>query len=122
MTRTNRSTYFASIPASALTSALVFIDPDNGLEPRSGATTAHVRLEELLALWKRMSSGSVLLVYQHKPRVREAEFWPDAARRLAACLGTPIGWVPFGDVGFLLAARNGRLEYLAEILPSLVLP
>lgn len=46
-TRANRETYFNSIDDKDLINALVFLDPDNGIEPRGGATPLHVRLDEL---------------------------------------------------------------------------
>jgi hypothetical protein len=72
-----RAAYFTGIPDSALASALVFLDPDNGIEP--GAPTGrnshkYVKLSELKSLYDRMDRKSVLAVYQHLPRIHRRVF------------------------------------------------
>lgn len=105
ITTGNRESYFNSITADLLQDALVFLDPDNGVEPRGGSTPLHVRLEELQALWNRMNESSMLVIYQHKPRVAADVFWPDVSGRVSEAIGTKVEVLPFGDVGFLVASR-----------------
>jgi hypothetical protein len=111
-TATNRAEYFKSIPTNLLKNALVFLDPDNGVEPRTGPKTSHVRLAELQGLWNRLSGESVLVIYQHKPRVAAAEYWPDVSRRVGDAIGNEVLALPFGDVGFLLASQRNLREVL----------
>jgi len=70
---------------------LVFIDPDTGIEPESGAKNEHLRNEDLRSVWKALNSGDKLIVYQHASRtpgwkerhlnraaeILETEFAPD---------------------------------------------
>lgn len=111
-TRTNREAYFSAIDDELLRNALVFLDPDNGVEPRGGPSPLHVRLDELRELWNRMDDQSVLVIYQHKPRVAADVFWPDVAKRTNEALENEVLVLPFKDVGFLVAARRDLRETL----------
>jgi hypothetical protein len=116
-TSDSRSTYFDGIPANGLRRAVVFFDPDNGLEPRSVLSTAHIRLAELRNVFDRMDSDSVAVVYQHLPRQPARTFWPSAAARLRDALGSPTCFVASGDVGFLIALRSAsNTGYAASAL------
>lgn len=112
LTSANRHTYFASIADGLLDDAVVFLDPDNGVEPRSGSSPLHIRLDELRILWGRMTEKSVLVIYQHKPRVAGNLFWPDVTSRVGDALMTEVLALPFGDVGFLLASRRDLRDLL----------
>jgi hypothetical protein len=114
LTRANRKGYFDSIEDELLKDALVFLDPDNGVEPRGGASPLHVKLEELQQLWARMDDRSVLVVYQHKPRVAADVFWPDVTDRTAEALGNEVLVLPFKEVGFLVAGRRNLRDVLAR--------
>jgi len=105
-TSANRQSYFASIEDNLLEDALVFLDPDNGVEPRSGSSALHVRLDELRMLWNRMNQNAILVIYQHKPRVLGDVFWPDVTQRASDSLKTPVIALPFGDIGFLVASTS----------------
>lgn len=70
-THDGRADHFARIPDDWLDRALVFLDPDNGIEVKSmSARTGHkyVLWDELASLRERMGGESTLLVYQHIPR------------------------------------------------------
>lgn len=114
ITRANREEYFKLVDDELLKDALVFLDPDNGVEPRGGASALHVKLDELSRLWTRMDGESVLLVYQHKPRVAADVFWPDVANRTAEALGNEVLVLPFKDVGFLVSARRDLRDLLVR--------
>lgn len=74
----HRQTYFRGIPDQALVEALVFIDPDNGLEvpsTRPSNGDKYLKYEELDDQFSRMNDPSVLVVYQHHPRVKRRELF-----------------------------------------------
>lgn len=112
ITRANRTEYFHSIKDDLLKDALVFLDPDNGVEPPGGASPLHVKLDELQQLWSRMDDRSVLVIYQHRPRVKADKYWPDVAHRTAEALGNEVLVLPFKDIGFLVAARRDLSDVL----------
>jgi hypothetical protein len=86
----------------------VFFDPDNGLEPATTVTPAHLKYAELAQVFRRMDSHSVAVVYQHLPRKRAEIFWPYIASRLSSELSSPAGYVADGDVAFFIVTRSGE--------------
>ena len=48
--------------------AIVFLDPDTGLEPNGKAGPQHVRQNELRAIWDALRHDDVLVFYQHSKR------------------------------------------------------
>jgi len=104
--RLTRTSYFRSLPADALRDALVFFDPDNGLAPPGGATAAHIREEELVATFQRMTGNGAAVLYQHLPRVRAATFWPSVVQRLSRLLNTDVAAIAEADVAFLVAPKS----------------
>ena len=116
-TAMSRTDYFRSIPDSVLRHAVVFFDPDNGLEPTRSATPAHLKYAELRSVFHRMDGGSIAMVYQHLPRRRAESFWPLTALKVRAALDCSVGFVASGAVGFLIALRDrGSQGRVSEIL------
>jgi hypothetical protein len=60
---------------------LVFIDPDTGIEPTSGAKDEHLRAENLRFVCECLRPGDKLIVYQHASRNKD---WMDHLRQRAA--------------------------------------
>ena len=79
-THATRCRYFkkvlSEIGASA-TPTVWFFDPDTGIEPESGASRKHVRLQELSDAFKKLPPGDWLACYQHAPRKQD---WRTKAR------------------------------------------
>lgn len=105
-TASTRAAYFASIPDLALRNAVVFFDPDNGLEPANTVSPAHLKFSELKSVLDRMDDISIAVVYQHLPRLPAETFWPTTADRVRTALKCSVGFVASGDVGFLIAAHD----------------
>jgi len=64
-----RGEYFKGIESELLSKSLIFVNPDNGLQ--IGRTREkHIRYEEVRDLYKHMDKGSILMIYQHYPRMR----------------------------------------------------
>ena len=80
-----RTEYFRGISDSALQDALVFLDPDNGLEVDSMSSKnsdRYVRFDELRELLHRIADTSVLMVFQYFPRQNRSEYVRRAALKL----------------------------------------
>jgi hypothetical protein len=60
---------------------LVFLDPDTGVEPTSGASDEHVRGNDLRTVWTALRPGDKMIVYQHASR---SAGWKDALRMRAS--------------------------------------
>lgn len=70
-----RERYFAAVTDLDLTASLVFLDPDTGLEVPSDRSTKYLRYDELRALATRVSERCVLVISQHKHRLRPQRFY-----------------------------------------------
>jgi hypothetical protein len=116
-----RAEYFGRVPDAVLTNAIVFFDPDNGLEPARSVSAAHLRYEELRSVFVRMDRASIAVVYQHLPRVRADLFWPAVASRISRYLDAPVAYVTDRDVGFYVIPRMvATLPAIRDILDSTV--
>jgi hypothetical protein len=67
----DREAYLESIKASIRAlgegPAIVFLDPDTGIEPESGNyDETHVLAVEAIEIWKSLRLGDVLVLYQHQ--------------------------------------------------------
>jgi hypothetical protein len=62
---------------------LVFIDPDTGIEPKSGAKDEHLRERDLQSVWRALRPKDKLIVYQHAARNSD---WQDRLRRRASTI------------------------------------
>jgi len=50
---------------------LVFIDPDTGIEPASGAKDEHLRWKDIRLVWGTLRCEDKLIIYQHAPREKD---------------------------------------------------
>jgi len=96
-----RGKYFASIPDEALRRAVVFFDPDVGVEP-GRATEKHLRFEELAGVMERMDEASVAVVFQFGRRV--PDFWNSLARQLVDRVRRPLASIAEPFLGFYVLA------------------
>lgn len=100
-----RATELASVPS------LVFVDPDNGMMVGSATATTrckYVDYPELAILSEAMTDDSVLLVYQHLPRVKREVFYAMALERLRTQAGARHAtWIsPDNLVAYFLIAKS----------------
>ena len=109
-THSNRKSYFDEIPAEFLQSAIVFLDPDNGLEVKSAdgkSLHRYVKFEEVRAIYDRMNSDSCLVIYQHLPRIDRKYFLYCIYRDLKECLNSPVPMsITDNQVAFLMVTKE----------------
>lgn len=111
-----RSNYFGEIPATALNAALVFFDPDNGLEP-TRANEKHLLYSELVGVFDRMDAASVAVIFQYFRR--EPSFWEVMGARIASRLGRSVLWIVEPAVGFYVIPKDAnKLESLRPVLDA----
>ena len=113
-----RVEYFASIPVSSLTRALVFLDPDVGLEPsdarqmRRAGPEKYVLYEEVADLFHRADT-SAIVVYQHLQRHKGkivGDILNKASRLLRALVVETVGYVTDEDVVFYGVGTDGSVH------------
>jgi len=110
-----REAYFRRIPDSSLEEAVVFFDPDIGLNAGSGSYKRRVGIdkylfdEDLRGCSPRIGGSSVVVVYQHLQRDR-SRFWDDIEDRcLRVCSAVGASGASFvtdRDVAFLVTAKD----------------
>jgi hypothetical protein len=101
--RGTRAEYFAHVPDEALQRAVVFFDPDVGMEP-GRATAKHLRFDELRHILSRMDSTSVAVVFQYRRRV--ADVWASIASRLSDGLGRPVAYIAEPVLAFYVIVQT----------------
>lgn len=57
-----RKKYFSNIPGTILESALVFVDPDNGLQVKT-PSRKHILYSEVISLFNCIHDDSLLMIY-----------------------------------------------------------
>jgi hypothetical protein len=68
-----REEYFREIDGNLLSKSLIFVDPDKGLQVEK-TRDKHIKYSEVENLYRRMDKDSILMVYQHFPRVNHMEY------------------------------------------------
>jgi hypothetical protein len=112
----NRQRYFSSIDDSLLRSALIFLDPDNGMEVKK-SNRRHVLLGEISDLYRRMDSHSLLMVYQHFPRRQRSEYLYERLKELFDISGIPPVCIHDKEISFFfLAKTKGLMKSLGAAL------
>lgn len=91
-TNSGREAYFAGVKEEDLQSAVVFLDPDNGLVVKSANKNnlhKYVNFEEIKSVFKKMSLDSCLVIYQHLPHSHRHLFFYGLYRDLIEELDCP---------------------------------
>ena len=99
-------------------SAVVLVDPDDGLEVKSsrpGNFHKYVTYAEVRNLYKRMDDGSVLILYQHHPRVHRKTLLYHLHYRIQKELRCPLPvTVSDGQIALIAIARNVKRRQQVE--------
>lgn len=116
-----RRGYFRQIPSEAMTEALIFLDPDTGIErEQMPLEDEYVLYSDLGDLCERMSENSALAVFQWANQfVCSNEYFRDIAQRiLNRCpSATYIDWIAKCPVGYILISKGTEMQArIAEVL------
>jgi hypothetical protein len=125
-THENRDHYFRNIFSHFPTRSLVFFDPDTGLE-EGLPTEKHLLFSEVKAVHDTMDAGSILMVYQHFPRVKRAGYIRNRCSQLIKLTGSVPVVITDNEIIFFFLVKNpkqhGRLydciESYANSYPDL---
>jgi hypothetical protein len=109
-----RTSYFTSISQVEMASAVILVDPDNGFEVASTSRATerkYLRYSELGDLYRAMGRDSVLLAYQHWPRMDRDQAFAAIVEKIADQLPDAAGpvCVSSGSVGFFALAKDEQL-------------
>ena len=107
MTKNNRKSYCSEIIDH--TDQVVFLDPDNGLEPERRFNEKHVRYSEIGAVLDQISTNSVISVFQHFRRIKfTADFARIKQRLLAAFPAVHVTAVFWHQLMFVLIGKSEK--------------
>ena len=120
-THEGRENYFRGVPQAYLKDAVILLDPDNGLEAKTARPkTLHKYLAyaEVENIYHRMGEASVLILYQHLPRVHRKAFLYSIHTKLQELLKCPLpSSVSDGVVAFIIVVKSKKREKeLKELL------
>ncbi|MGA2160677.1 MAG: hypothetical protein ABSG28_00550 [Methanoregula sp.] len=108
-TNHDRDAYFQSIVDNFPKNSLIFLDPDTGLKDES-QNSKHLLLSEVKTFYDRMDSGSILMIYQHFPRVKHEEYVRRACMQLEERTGSSPAIITDNEIVFFLLAKNQKLS------------
>jgi len=118
----NRDAYFNSLFLSFPEKSLIFLDPDTGLETKN-PTKRHLLFNEVKRVYDRMDRKSVLMIYQHFPRVIREGYVKRRCAELEQYTGThPLSVTDNEIVFFLLVKDTGLKTALEEAIASYMDP
>jgi hypothetical protein len=95
---------------------IVFLDPDTGIEPNT-RKPEHVAIKDMQEIWKALSMGDLLAVYQHSDRT---EKWLPARKKTmsSACGGAYINTITgkgiASDVAMLWCCKGSPNEDVSK--------
>ena len=111
-----RGRYFNNLFENFPSRTLLFLDPDIGLEVKN-ATKRHLLFDEVKEAYSHMDSRSVLMVYQHIPRVMRDGYIRHRCRELKKHTGRMPVTVTDNEIVFFLIAKDRRQgEKLTRVL------
>jgi hypothetical protein len=105
---------------------VIFLDPDTGIEPGKSSGPKHVTKKDMEKIWKALSEGDLLVVYQHADRTKK---WvPDRKEKMSfACGGVDVEIISGEDIASDVAmlwcckgptAKSDPKRDLADAEPS----
>ena len=104
----DRGAHFGGVVDSLLDRALIFLDPDNGLEIQY-PTEAHLLYADVGGLYDRMGEDAASMVFQYFPHERRAPYIARRCQELEDHTGgTPLA-IWSSQLSFLFVARNEDL-------------
>ena len=105
----NQDAYFRSIFDAFPKNSLIFFDPDTGISDNK-ADQKHVHLQDVKKIHDRMDMGSVLMIYQHFPRVNHEKYVGRLCMQLKERAGFDPVIITDNEIVFFLLAKNQKLE------------
>ena len=114
-THEKRDHYFQSVFEALPKKSLVFLDPDIGLEERR-PTAKHLLMSEVKKIYDRMDTGSVMMIYQHFPRVTRGGYAKHRCEQLAELTGSAPVTITDNEIIFFLLAKNPKTRSRLEIV------
>jgi hypothetical protein len=107
-THRERSRYFSNLFENFPERTLLFLDPDIGLEVKN-ATKRHLLFKEVKEACDRMDRQSVLMIYQHIPRVVRDGYIRHRCSQLEKQTGRAPVTITDNEIVFFLLVKDPKL-------------
>jgi hypothetical protein len=104
-----RNHYFENVIKNLPAKALIFLDPDLGLEENT-PDEKHLLFSEAKKIHDRMDMGSILMIYQHLPRGKREEYIRNRCSQLAALSGSRLAAITDNEIVFFFVAKSPKLQ------------
>lgn len=101
----HRVNYFRKVFENFPENSLIFLDPDTGLEVKN-PTQRHLLFDEVKKIYSRMDNRSLLMIYQHLPRVTRAGYIEKRCRELAAVTRSRPETITDNEIVFFILTKN----------------
>lgn len=105
----HRMNYFNRMFENFPKSSLIFLDPDTGLEVKN-PTQRHLLFDEVKKIFDCMDHQSVLMIYQHLPRLTRAGYIQKRCRQLAALTHSRPETITDNEIVFFILTKNPQLK------------
>ncbi len=101
----HRVNYFVKVFENFPKNSLIFLDPDTGLEVKN-PTQRHLLYDEVKKIFDRMDHQSVLMIYQHLPRVIREGYIKKRCRELGTITHSRPETITDNEIVFFILAKN----------------
>jgi hypothetical protein len=101
----HRENYFNRMFENFPSSSLIFLDPDTGLEVKN-PTQRHLLFDEVKKIYDRMDHQSVLMIYQHLPRVIRDGYIKKRCKELALVTRSQPETITDNEIVFFILTKN----------------
>jgi hypothetical protein len=105
----HRVNYFNKMFEKFPANSLIFLDPDTGLEVKN-PTQRHLLFDEVKKIYDRMDHLSILMIYQHLPRVTRTGYIEKRCRELAAVTHSRPETITDNEILFFILTKNPEIE------------
>jgi len=104
----SRDDYFRYLNNAILPHTLIFIDPDNGLEIKN-PDSKHLLITELNKIFVQIDEYSILMIYQHFPRVNRKKYIATQLDRLKK-ITLYLSYITDNQILFLFLTKKSSLK------------
>ncbi|WP_321505427.1 hypothetical protein [uncultured Methanoregula sp.] len=105
----DRARYFERIFSHIPKKSLILLDPDIGLE-ENRPTEKHLLFDEVKKITDSMDTRSVLMIYQHFPRVKHDGYVQQRCSQLSRHTGIDPLTITDNEILFFILAKNEKLR------------
>jgi hypothetical protein len=114
-THFERERYFQSIFANFPKKALIFLDPDIGLE-ESKPDQRHLLFDEVKMIYDHLDVNSILLIYQHFPRKVHENYIRQRCSQLSELTGSLPLTITDNEIIFFVCTKSPGMRESLELV------